>query len=263
MLQARELDFESQRFAPNDFDCERLRELNMTLVFVKKSYEPKISSNEVLIKVMRKMDKKLPTVDVGEIEKFDEGNKVEYKNYDEVTNMILTVVSDVAGQELNDIRSKCRLSIYAVPRQIMTFLIRWCTEYSLKTIAEKISLKKQDHATVIHSCIKIKDAISTKDRDIYPMLKKSIEVLNRNHGLGIDFNNAPSWFKKERVEKSKEYWKSRRLTDTEVNEIRASKTRTKTLAKKYEVAASVISAVKHFKTYKNVKKRKYTKTIIN
>ncbi len=87
------------------------------------------------------------------------------------TENIQKIVATFFKIKVVDLKSKSRLSAYAVPRQIAMYLCRQLTKHSLPTIGSHFGGK--DHTTVLHACRKIKKLIEND-----PSFKAKISHLN-------------------------------------------------------------------------------------
>ena len=70
-------------------------------------------------------------------------------------NLIQKKVADYFNIKVSDLSIKSRVKTVSLPRQIAMFLVRELTSHSLPEIGEYFG--GRNHATVIHSCQKIKE----------------------------------------------------------------------------------------------------------
>ena len=97
--------------------------------------------------------------------------------------LIIEVVSQHFNLNPSDITSKKRPREISFPRQIVMYLCRTLTDFSLPQIGNKLG--KRDHTTVLHGYEKINKAIVT---DIH--LKNTIEILKTDLYLKYLYLNS-------------------------------------------------------------------------
>lgn len=79
---------------------------------------------------------------------------------------------------VSDLKSKSRLSIYALPRQVAMHICRELTKHSLPSIGSHFGGK--DHTTVLHACKKIKKLI-IKDSSFKLKIDNLIDLIQNTH----------------------------------------------------------------------------------
>lgn len=84
-------------------------------------------------------------------------------------NVIETLVCDYLGELLPEVQSRKRHRKLVVCRQIIMFLMREHTQFSLKDIGRRFH---RDHTTVIHSLQAVRDQMYTDE-----VFKKDIDYL--------------------------------------------------------------------------------------
>ena len=87
-------------------------------------------------------------------------------------SLIIEVVSEHFGINVEDITSKKRNSEYVFPRQIVMYLCRELTDTSLVNIGK--ILEKKDHTTVLHGINKVTEEMKTNNE-----LKNKIEIIKK------------------------------------------------------------------------------------
>lgn len=95
---------------------------------------------------------------------------------DNKVTTVESILKEVAGYfdlKISDLKSKSKLKIIAVPRQIAMYLSRKYTVSSFPEIGEKLGGK--DHSTIIHGYNKIEKKIHEKDQSI----EKPVRVLSK------------------------------------------------------------------------------------
>lgn len=85
-------------------------------------------------------------------------------------SLIIDVVAEHFGVSPEDITSKKRNSEYVLPRQVVMYLCRNLTDYSLTAIGKVLG--KKDHTTIIHGVDKITEELNT-DED----LKNKVDII--------------------------------------------------------------------------------------
>lgn len=87
-------------------------------------------------------------------------------------SLIISVVADHFGVKADDIASTKRHAEFVMPRQIVMYLCRDLTDYSLTNIGKLLG--KKDHTTVIHGIKKIEDEIKTNEE-----LSNKIDIIKK------------------------------------------------------------------------------------
>jgi chromosomal replication initiator protein len=87
---------------------------------------------------------------------------------------IQKIVADYFGVKVSDLSTKSRAKSVTLPRQIAMYLVREMTSYSLPEIGDYFG--GRNHATVIHSCQKIKNGLE-KNQHIRQAVETSIHRL--------------------------------------------------------------------------------------
>jgi len=88
---------------------------------------------------------------------------------DERVLLALSIVSEIFGRTIQDIRGKDRTSHLTNARHTAIHLIRFNTLFSYDEIA---SVFKVEHQSVIHACYKIENYIRNQDSRYYPYISK-------------------------------------------------------------------------------------------
>lgn len=81
--------------------------------------------------------------------------------------------------ELSDLKGKCRSKDIVMPRQVAMFIMRELTDYSLPAIGKAIGGK--DHTTVMHSCKKVEEKI-TSDKAFAAMISELSKQIGGTSG---------------------------------------------------------------------------------
>ena len=87
-------------------------------------------------------------------------------------SLIIEVVAEHFGINIEDITSKKRNSEYVFPRQIVMYLCRELTDTSLVNIGK--ILEKKDHTTVLHGINKVTEEMKTNNE-----LRNKIEIIKK------------------------------------------------------------------------------------
>lgn len=94
---------------------------------------------------------------------------------------LLEIVSMASGISLGDLVSPRRSRDLARPRQVVMWLAKKHTRYSLPTIGRAIG--NRDHTTVMHAVRRIASLLEAGDRDLAQLVQASeagIDVLSKN-----------------------------------------------------------------------------------
>ncbi len=86
--------------------------------------------------------------------------------------LIINIVAEHFGVNPEDITSKKRNSEFVLPRQVVMYLCRTMTDYSLTAIGK--ILGKKDHTTIIHGVEKITEELNTNEE-----LRNKIDIIKK------------------------------------------------------------------------------------
>jgi chromosomal replication initiator protein len=87
---------------------------------------------------------------------------------------ILNEVCQLTGTKPDDIKSKSRKQETVIVRQVYCYVAREITGETMEKIGNVIN---REHATVVHSCKVVGDAVAVGDRRVMEVLEKVRSVL--------------------------------------------------------------------------------------
>ena len=90
-------------------------------------------------------------------------------------NKVITVVADVFGVTIGEIKGKGRTSYVALARQVIMYILRSELDLPLERVAREVN--RTDHTTVLHACEKI-EKMKSSDTRFKEKLQKCLKVLS-------------------------------------------------------------------------------------
>ena len=121
-----------------------------------------------------------------EMKRVDEHGKLEMTKQDEIKKY----VSQKTGVPIYIIEGKDRKREYVVARMVAIYLMRLCTDLSLKSIGKQFG--DRDHATIIHAIEKVEDGEPYFLHDwneVNKIIQDGIDLFKRNSSHTIFKNN--------------------------------------------------------------------------